>query len=137
MLLLSFQNIRLTKEEWEQPLFQRLLQLAEDAALFDADLVSFEKELDEQKGQLHRVSNLVAATAILDKCSLEDAMNKIGKDCQKLERETLDVMNQLVSDSKTSDEMKLYIKSLAYMLGGNHVAGRVILRYKPSLLLNV
>ena len=60
-------NINLIDEEWNDPTFQRYVELAGTAIIYDHDLVSFEKELKDQKYQLNQTFNVVSVTALADK----------------------------------------------------------------------
>ena len=53
---------------------QKYLLLANECIIFNNDIVSFEKELLESNKELERMYNVVARTAILDKCSIQDAL---------------------------------------------------------------
>ena len=121
-------NLPLTEEEWNDPDFQHFLQMANRCIITHNDIVSFEKEWLAENKNLKRMINVVALTAILDKCSIDEAMYKIGTGYQEMEAKAMAVMNK-VFGTEISQNVKAFCNCVAHIIGGNFFCGDKSMRY--------
>ena len=121
-------DLSLTEEEWDNPLLQDYLQKSNHVILWHNDIVSFEKEWIEQNKQLERMSNVVAWTAIIEKCTIEKAMEKVCDLYPEIENKAMKAMERLL-ETEISRNMETFIDRVSHTLSGNFCVGYLIDRY--------
>ena len=93
------------------------------------DLGSFPKELIQEDGKLDMINNVVALTVLLDKCSHEEAMNKMTKYYSELERKARATWTKYsLNGTFTSNQIAMFDK-IEYILGGHVWLVKTINRY--------
>ena len=118
----------LTDDEWYDPLFHQLIDLANDCIITNNDIVSFEKEWLAQDKKLERMHNIVARTVILDKCSIEEALQKVTDMFLALENKAMLMMDEVLKRDN-SQNVVTYVDRLRYLLGGHFYQGTILDRY--------
>lgn len=81
-------NLRLSKDEWDDQVMQQMLNMATLATVYSNDVLSFQKEYNDQRGELHLMGNVVAATVVEKGLSIEEALDKILKETTDYELRT-------------------------------------------------
>ena len=108
--------------EWEDPRFQRLLELSVRHIFYVNDFFSFEKEMNANNNNLRGIFNAVAVISILDGIDIGKAMEKLAELTRHLERDILLLEDQIKSDKMFSKVTHDFIEKLNYSLGGNYQA---------------
>ena len=112
--------------EWEDPRFQRLLELSVKHIIYVNDIFSFEKEFNAQNGNLNTTFNGVAVLSILGDIPISEAMNMMVEMTRDLERDILQLEEGIKCDEKVFTKVTLdFIEKIKYMMGGNYVVHTV------------
>ncbi|CAG2170522.1 unnamed protein product [Oppiella nova] len=110
----------LTDSEWADPRLQELLDLSTEITVLVNDIFSFEKEALNESYDLRRMFNAVALTAILDGCSVMEAMDAIiGRIATKEERLYCVSRDILTDGQGYSPAMEMMVRCVFYYTGGN------------------
>ena len=129
MVLIEYaEGITLTDEQWNDPLLQDFMVMVNHCVIYHNDIMSFEKEYHEQNSQLIRMTNVVAMTAIGDKSSIQEAMDKCGEQYLEVEAKAMEAMKKVL-DSRVADNVKTFVDYAQYVIGGNFSAGYLTPRY--------
>ena len=108
-------------KEWDDPRFQRLLELSVRHIFYVYDFYSFEKEMNAHNDDLKGVFNAVAVISILDGIDIGKAMEKLAEMTGQLEREILRLEDKIKNDEKVFTKVTHdFIEKLNYCLGGNY-----------------
>lgn len=125
-------NIPLTDREWDDPHFQELLLWYNDTGILANDIGSFEKEWHEENRILGNMYSVVALIALLEKVSIDAAMQKTVKTLADYERKTMELFEKYTSDGTFTANQKKICERIQYMMGGNYYGSIVLFRYNMS-----
>ena len=110
-------DIYVPEHIWESQIWQNLLKEASTYSVYNNDLYSFEKELNENKGNLDLMANCVSVISLLDGIPIEEAMQKLVKLMADKEEEVFKIENEIMNKEDCLPLVKTYIESINYMMG--------------------
>lgn len=128
------ENLRLSKEEWDDQVMQEMLNTATLATVYSNDVLSFQKEYNDQKGDLHLMANVVSATVVEKGFTIEEALEKIMKEATDYELRTEQLIQHLENKHDVSEDMKRFLIGVGYNIGGTWYIGKTNERYYNTFI---
>ena len=122
-------NIFIPEHVWNNPRFQKLVDLGDKHIFMVNDVMSFKKELKECSGDLKKVFNAVAIVSLLDNISIEKSMERVSEMIADIEKEILEIQNEFLTEENCLEVTKTFIKHFNYQLGGHHESYQLLDRY--------
>jgi len=123
------ENIYITEEEWQDPMFLKLIDIGVESLFFVNEIYSFRKELIECSGNFEICRNLIALFVTLDGMSLQGAVDRLMDMIRESEKKIWDLENEYYATHDVSEAMNHYINSFNLVCGGNWITHVGLDRY--------